>query len=81
MVCDGYFIFFLKKIIVKFWLDCNVGGIIFMVVGSFVFEFFILFIGIFIIESDIGIGIIVGFVVFNILFIVVVCGLFFGCVL
>lgn len=81
VVCDGYFIPSLKKIIAKLRLDCNVGGTTLMAAGSSAPEFFTSFIGIFITESDIGIGTIVGSAVFNILFIAAVCGLFSGCVL
>ena len=81
LLCEGYFIPSLKEIITKLRLDCDVGGTTLMAAGSSAPEFFTSFIGIFITESDIGIGSIVGSAVFNILFITAVCGLFAGSVL
>lgn len=80
-VCDGYFIPSLKELIKKFHLHIDVGGTTLMAAGSSAPEFFTSFIGVFITESDIGLGTIVGSAVFNLLFVTAVCGLFAGCVL
>ena len=80
-VCDDYFIPSLKELIKKFDLHIDVGGTTLMAAGSSAPEFFTSFIGVFITESDIGLGTIVGSAVFNILFIVAMCGLFAGSVL
>jgi len=80
-VCDDYFIPSLKEITTKFQLTSDVGGTTLMAAGSSAPEFFTSFIGVFITESDLGLGAIVGSAVFNMLFVTAVCGLFAGCVL
>ena len=81
LVCDDYFIPSLKEIIVKLQLHIDVGGTTLMAAGSSAPELFTSFIGVFITDSDIGLGTIVGSAMFNILFVTAVCGLFAGCVL
>lgn len=73
IVCDEFFVFFLGVIIIRYGIFEDVVGVIFMVVGGSVFEFFISFIGVFLVKSNVGVGIIVGFVVFNILFVIGMC--------
>lgn len=73
IVCDEFFVFFLGVIIIRYGISEDVVGVIFMVVGGSVFEFFISFIGVFLVKSNVGVGIIVGFVVFNILFVIGMC--------
>lgn len=65
----------------RFCILIDVVGVIFMVVGSFMFIFFIVIVFVFMGEGDIGLGIIIGFIMFNILFILVICGLCFGMVI
>ena len=81
LLCEDYFIPSLKEITTKFQLDFDAGGTTLMAAGSSAPELFTSFIGVFITESDIGTGTIVGSAIFNILFITAVCGLFAGCVL
>lgn len=78
VVCDDYFVVLLNWIIKCLGFKLDVVGVIFMVVGSFVLIFFILIILIFFIEGDIGFGIIVGLIIFNIFFIIVLCGIGVG---
>ena len=81
VVCDDYFVPSLEQITKKLKMDSDVAGATFMAAGSSAPELFTSVIGVFIAESDIGIGTIVGSAVFNILFIVAICGLFAGSVL
>ena len=78
LVCDDYFVPSLEKITDKLHVHSDVAGATFMAAGSSAPELFTSVIGVFITESDIGLGTIVGSAVFNILFIVGVCGLFAG---
>ena len=78
LVCDDYFVPSLEKITDKLHVHSDVAGATFMAAGSSAPELFTSIIGVFITESDIGLGTIVGSAVFNILFIVGVCGLFAG---
>ena len=80
-VCDDYFIPSLEQITDKLHLHSDVAGATFMAAGSSAPELFTSIIGVFLTKSDIGIGTIVGSAVFNILFIVAICGLFAGSVL
>ena len=81
VVCDDYFVPSLEQITKKLNMDSDVAGATFMAAGSSAPELFTSIIGVFIAESDIGVGTIVGSAVFNILFIVAICGLFAGSVL
>nr|XP_034309569.1 sodium/potassium/calcium exchanger 3 isoform X2 [Crassostrea gigas] len=78
IVCDDYFCASLEIICDELSLQEDVAGATFMAAGSSAPEFFTALIGVFIAESDVGVGTIVGSAVFNILFIVGVCGLFAG---
>ena len=76
LVCDGYFIPSLEQISKKVHVSSDVAGATFMAAGSSAPELFTSIIGVFITKNDIGLGTVVGSGVFNILFIVAVCGLF-----
>lgn len=77
IVCDEFFIFVLVVIIEKLSILEDVVGVIFMVVGGSMFEFCMLFIGVFVVFNfNVGFGIIVGFVVFNVLFVIGMCVVF-----
>ena len=78
VVCDDYFVPSLEQITDKLHMPSDVAGATFMAAGSSVPELFTSAIGVFITKSDIGLGTIVGSAVFNILFIVAICGLFAG---
>ena len=81
LVCDDYFVPSLEQITNKLHMGSDVAGATFMAAGSSAPELFTSIIGVFITKSDIGLGTIVGSAVFNILFIVAMCGLFAGTVL
>ncbi|XP_031573967.1 sodium/potassium/calcium exchanger 4-like [Actinia tenebrosa] len=81
VVCDDYFVSSLERICEGLKLKSDVAGATFMAAGSSAPEFFTSVIGVFITKGDIGLGTIVGSAVFNILFIVAICGIFSGCVL
>lgn len=78
VVCDDYFVPSLEQITNKLHMQSDVAGATFMAAGSSAPELFTSIIGVFITKSDIGLGTIVGSAVFNILFIVAICGLFAG---
>jgi solute carrier family 24 (sodium/potassium/calcium exchanger), member 3 len=75
-VCDIYFLPSLECISERLQLDQDVAGATFMAAGSSAPEVFISLIGVFVSKSDAGIGAIVGSAVFNILFVIGICGLF-----
>lgn len=81
VVCDQYFVPSLEQLSESLNLHTDVAGATFMAAGSSAPELFTSVIGVFISKGDIGLGTIVGSAVFNILFIVAVCGMFAGCVL
>lgn len=81
IVCDEYFVPSLEKLSEGLNMRSDVAGATFMAAGSSAPELFTSVIGVFITKGDIGLGTIVGSAVFNILFIVAVCGIFAGCVL
>ena len=81
VVCDDYFVPSLEQITDKLHMHSDVAGATFMAAGSSAPELFTSIIAVFITKSDIGLGTIVGSAVFNILFIVAICGLFAGSVL
>ncbi|BFZ01190.1 hypothetical protein BsWGS_04229 [Bradybaena similaris] len=78
VVCDDYFVPALEHICEDLGLQPDVAGATFMAAGSSAPEFMTSVIGVFFAESDVGVGTIVGSAVFNILFIIGVCGLFAG---
>ena len=80
-LCEVYFIPSLKEITTKLQLHSDGGAATLLAAGSSAPELFTSFIGVFITESDIGQGTIVGSAVFNMLFVIAVCGLFSGCAL
>lgn len=81
VACDDYFVASLERICEDLKLKKDVAGATFMAAGSSAPEFFTSVIGVFITNGDIGLGTIVGSAVFNILFIVAICGMCAGCVL
>jgi len=81
IACDDYFVASLERICEDLKLKNDVAGATFMAAGSSAPEFFTSVIGVFITKGDIGLGTIVGSAVFNILFIVAICGLCAGTVL
>nr|KAI8768709.1 putative sodium/potassium/calcium exchanger [Biomphalaria glabrata] len=80
VVCDDYFVPSLEHICEDLGLQADVAGATFMAAGSSAPEFMTSVVGVFFAESDVGVGTIVGSAVFNILFIIGVCGVFAGMV-
>ncbi|OWF47714.1 sodium/potassium/calcium exchanger 3-like isoform X2 [Mizuhopecten yessoensis] len=80
IVCDDYFVASLEIICDELQLSEDVAGATFMAAGSSAPELCTSLIGVFIAESDVGVGTIVGSAVFNILFIIGVCAIFAGMV-
>ncbi|KAI0229304.1 Sodium/potassium/calcium exchanger 3 [Lamellibrachia satsuma] len=78
VVCDLYFVSSLDKICEKLHLSEDVAGATFMAAGSSAPELFTSVIGVFIAKGDVGVGTIVGSAVFNILFVIGLCGIFAG---
>ncbi|XP_048733557.2 sodium/potassium/calcium exchanger 4-like isoform X2 [Ostrea edulis] len=78
IVCDEYFVTSLDKISSKLGLSEDVAGATFMAAGSSAPELCTAIIGVFITKGDVGVGTIVGSAVFNILFVIGLCGLLAG---
>ncbi|ELT99319.1 hypothetical protein CAPTEDRAFT_110092, partial [Capitella teleta] len=74
IVCDVYFVSSLEKICEKLHMSPDVAGATFMAAGSSAPELFTSIIGVFIAKGDVGVGTIVGSAVFNILFVIGICG-------
>ncbi|CAH3045978.1 unnamed protein product [Porites evermanni] len=81
IVCDDYFVPCLEIICDKMGLQSDVAGATFMALGSSAPELFASVIGVFITKGDIGVGTILGSAVFNVLFVIGVCGIGAGTVL
>ncbi|RUS69259.1 hypothetical protein EGW08_022979 [Elysia chlorotica] len=80
IVCDDYFVPALEHICEDLGLQADVAGATFMAAGSSAPEFMTSVVGVFFAQSDVGVGTIVGSAVFNILFIIGICGVFAGMV-
>ncbi|XP_078371659.1 sodium/potassium/calcium exchanger 4-like [Oculina patagonica] len=81
IVCDDYFVPCLEIICDKMGLQSDVAGATFMALGSSAPELFASVIGVFVTKGDIGVGTILGSAVFNVLFVIGVCGIGAGTVL
>mmetsp|Transcript_68234 Transcript_68234/g.163735 ORF Transcript_68234/g.163735 Transcript_68234/m.163735 type:complete len:754 (+) Transcript_68234:203-2464(+) len=75
IACDECFVPALEVITERLSLPKDVAGATFMAAGGSAPEFFTSMIGAVVVESDIGIGTIVGSAVFNVLFVIGVCAL------
>jgi K+-dependent Na+/Ca+ exchanger-like protein len=78
IVCDEYFVPSLEMISEKLDLSDDVAGATFMAAGGSAPELFTSLIGVFIADSNVGIGTIVGSAVFNILFVIGACAFVVG---
>ncbi|XP_041464292.1 sodium/potassium/calcium exchanger 2-like [Lytechinus variegatus] len=76
IVCDEFFVPALSVITDKLSLSDDVAGATFMAAGGSAPELFTSLIGVFIAQSDVGVGTIVGSAVFNILFVIGMCATF-----
>jgi len=73
-VCDLYFTGALDEMVMKWNIKPDVAGATFMAAGGSAPELFTSLIGAVISESDVGFGTIVGSAVFNVLFVIGLCG-------
>ncbi|CAH1789145.1 unnamed protein product [Owenia fusiformis] len=78
IVCHDYFVASIERICEILELEADVAGGTFMAAGGSASELFTAVIGVFISKSDVGVGTVVGSAVFNLLFIVGICGVFAG---
>ncbi|RWS17745.1 Sodium/potassium/calcium exchanger-like protein [Dinothrombium tinctorium] len=78
IVCDHYFLPSLEECAQRLNLSEDVAGATFMAAGSSAPELFTAILGVFVAKGDVGIGTIVGSAVFNILFVIGLCGVLTG---
>ncbi|XP_037500537.1 sodium/potassium/calcium exchanger 4 [Rhipicephalus sanguineus] len=78
VVCDDYFIASLEECCARLNLSEDVAGATFMAAGSSAPELFTAILGVLIAKGDVGTGTIVGSAVFNVLFVIGLCGLCSG---
>ncbi|GIY17088.1 hypothetical protein CEXT_57081 [Caerostris extrusa] len=79
IICDEYFVPSLEKYVnVMLNIQSDVAGATFMAAGSSAPELATAVIAVFVAQDDIGIGTVVGSAVYNIAFVVGICGLFAG---
>jgi len=75
-VCDDYFVPALEEMSERWQITEDVAGATFMAAGGSAPEFFTSLVAVNIAKSDIGFGTIVGSAVFNVLFVIGLCGVF-----
>ncbi|KAJ8683433.1 hypothetical protein QAD02_019225 [Eretmocerus hayati] len=75
IVCDDYFVASLDRICEELKLSPDVAGATFMAAGSSAPELATVIIGVFFAKDDIGVSGVIGSAVFNIMFVISVCGL------
>ncbi|XP_023290251.1 LOW QUALITY PROTEIN: probable sodium/potassium/calcium exchanger CG1090 [Orussus abietinus] len=80
IVCDDYFVASLDRICEELRLSPDVAGATFMAAGSSAPELATVVIGVFFAKDDIGVSGVIGSAVFNIMFVISVCGLCSGTV-
>lgn len=78
VVCDDYFVASLEECCSRLSLSEDVAGATFMAAGSSAPELFTAILGVLIAKGDVGTGTIVGSAVFNVLFVIGLCGLCSG---
>ncbi|XP_075554959.1 sodium/potassium/calcium exchanger 4-like [Dermacentor variabilis] len=78
VVCDDYFIASLEECCARLNLSEDVAGATFMAAGSSAPELFTAILGVLIAKGDVGTGTIVGSAVFNVLFVIGLCGICAG---
>lgn len=74
VVCDAYFCEALTAMVEAWKIQEDVAGATFMAAGGSAPELFTSLMGVFIAQSDVGFGTIVGSAVFNVLFVIGCCG-------
>ncbi|XP_067138161.1 sodium/potassium/calcium exchanger 4-like [Centruroides vittatus] len=78
VVCDDYFIASLEECCARLDMSEDVAGATFMAAGSSAPELFTAILGVLVAKGDVGTGTIVGSAVFNVLFVIGLCGIFSG---
>ncbi|GFT19340.1 hypothetical protein NPIL_593991 [Nephila pilipes] len=78
ILCDEYFVPSLEKMCELLNIQSDVAGATFMAAGSSAPELATAVIAVFVAKDDIGIGTVVGSAVYNIAFVIGICGLFAG---
>eukprot|EP00116_Pleurobrachia_bachei_P002338 sb/3462600/ len=76
LICDEFFVPALEVIIDVLQISDDVAGATFMAAGGSAPEFFTSVIGVFISQSQVGVGTIIGSAVFNVLFVIGMCAVF-----
>lgn len=76
LICDEFFVPALEVIIEVLGISDDVAGATFMAAGGSAPEFFTSVIGVFISDSQVGVGTIIGSAVFNVLFVIGMCAVF-----
>jgi K+-dependent Na+/Ca+ exchanger-like protein len=76
LICDEFFVPALEVIIDVLQISDDVAGATFMAAGGSAPEFFTSVIGVFISDSQVGVGTIIGSAVFNVLFVIGMCAVF-----
>ncbi|XP_050532827.1 probable sodium/potassium/calcium exchanger CG1090 [Daktulosphaira vitifoliae] len=75
IVCDHYFVKSLDRICEELKVSPDVAGATFMAAGSSAPELATVIIGVFLAKDDIGVSGVIGSAVFNIMFVIAICGL------
>lgn len=78
IICDEYFVPSLEKMCKLLNIQPDVAGATFMAAGSSAPELATAVIAVFVAKDDIGIGTVVGSAVYNIAFVIGICGIFAG---
>ncbi|KAK6185112.1 hypothetical protein SNE40_007418 [Patella caerulea] len=80
VICDYYFVPSLEVLCEFLNLESDVAGATFMAAGSSAPELATAVIGVFIAKDDVGLGTVVGSAIYNVMFVISICGLFAGSV-
>lgn len=75
IICDEYFVPALEVMVDRWEIIEDVAGATFMAAGGSAPELFTSIMGVFVSENDVGFGTIVGSAVFNVLFVIGLCGI------
>lgn len=75
-VCDEYFVAALEEMCERWSISEDVAGATFMAAGGSAPELFTSMLGVFVAESEVGFGTIIGSAVFNVLFVIGLCAVF-----
>ncbi|PVD30430.1 hypothetical protein C0Q70_09696 [Pomacea canaliculata] len=76
IVCDRYFVPALEVLCELLHMETDVAGATFMAAGSSAPELATAIIGVFVAKDDVGLGTVVGSAIYNVMFVISMCGLF-----